>query len=88
MEVIYLIGVEVLGKGKDYSGSYEFHPHDTLDSLRYKVPFFKTFAHRGYELVGKDSQDQFTDFKKELSDLGLKTGSKLVMREQSKMHRE
>lgn len=55
VEVIYLIGVEVQGKGKDYLGLYEFHPHDNLDQLRYKVPFFKTFAQRGYELVEKES---------------------------------
>jgi hypothetical protein len=45
------------------------------------VPFFKTFTQRGYELVEKDSQNAFNDYKKVLSDLGLKSGSKLVLRE-------
>ena len=28
IEVIYRIQVEVYGKGKDYSGVFEFQPHD------------------------------------------------------------
>ena len=55
VEVIFRIGVEVLGKGKDYSGVYEFQPHESLELLRYRVPFFRTFANRGYDLLEKDS---------------------------------
>ena len=62
VEVIFKIKVEVYGKGKDYSGIFEFKPHDILDSLRYKVPFFKTFANRGHELLDKDSDLVFQDF--------------------------
>lgn len=42
-EVIMKINIEVSGKGKDYSGSFQFNPHDILESLKTKVPFFKTF---------------------------------------------
>jgi hypothetical protein len=74
-EVIFKIGVEVYGKGKDYSGIFEVKPHDLLDSLRYKVPFFRTFASRGYELIVKQSDSIVTDFKKDFQESGLKNGT-------------
>lgn len=87
-EVIFKIGVEVYGKGKDYSGIYEFKPHELIDSLRYKVPFFKTFASRGYDLIVKHSDHVVTDFRKDFQECGLKNGSQLILREQGKVLRE
>lgn len=42
------ITVEVLGKGKDYTSYVSVRPQENLDSLRYKVPFFRTFIQRRY----------------------------------------
>ncbi len=39
-------------------------------------------------MVEKDSDRVLSDFRREFIELGLKTGSKLVMREQSKVQRE
>ena len=80
-EVILKIHIEVSGKGKDYSGSFEFNPHDILESLKAKVPFFKTFIQRSYKLVDKDSGKIIEDFKKEFIDYDLKSGSNLELRE-------
>ena len=67
---------------------FEFHPHDLVDLIRTRVPFYKTFVTRKYELVEKESQKLVNDFGKEFIEMGLKTGSTLVMREQGKMIRE
>jgi hypothetical protein len=88
VEVIIKIGIEVQGKGKDYSRVFEFHPYDLVDLIRTRVPFYKTFVTRKYELVEKESQKPVNDFGKEFIEMGLKTGSTLIMREQGKMIRE
>mmetsp|Transcript_16095 Transcript_16095/g.15493 ORF Transcript_16095/g.15493 Transcript_16095/m.15493 type:complete len:122 (+) Transcript_16095:1539-1904(+) len=75
IEVIYRIAVEVYGKGKDYSGIFEFQPHDQLDLLRYKVPFFRTFANRGYDLIDKNGEKYLGNFKQTFKELDLKSGS-------------
>jgi len=47
-EVFQEVHIEVQGKGKDYEQSVCVKQNDSLDTLRQRVPFFKTFLQRRY----------------------------------------
>jgi hypothetical protein len=59
-----------------------------LEQLRSIVPFFKTFANRGFDLLDKLTDQVFQDLKKDFQSSGLKNGSQLMLREPGKMQRE
>ena len=56
-EVFIEINVEVFGKGKDYAQKVLVKTSDSLDSLRVKVPFFKTFIQRKYQIHVKSTSE-------------------------------
>ena len=59
----------------------EVSPNQSIDILRNKVHFFKTFAQRKYELIFKDSGKIIDDLHKGFREYGVKDGTVLVLRE-------
>lgn len=67
------------GKGKDYTGVYEFKPTETLDSIRHKCPYTKTFLARKYEILHVETGNILEDYKKELREYNVLNGHHLLL---------
>ena len=75
--------VSVMNKGSGYVNQIEVSPDETMDTLRQKVPFFKLFTSRGYNIICEKPEIEFkseqlgsTLFK----DSGLTNGATIVLK--------
>lgn len=75
--------VSVMNKGSGYVNQIEVSPEETMDTLRQKVPFFKLFTSRGYNIICEKPEIEFkseqlgsTLFK----DSGLTNGATIVLK--------
>lgn len=62
-------------------------PTDPLDVLRHRVPFFKTFLLRRYQVVHKETGKVISDFNHSFEELGLKNGATVVLTEAGKANK-